>query len=122
MTIHMLRFASPADTASFLINSYIPQWLISHQAWEGEGPNDPPTLQAADDEHEYYTADWRFAWSADKEVLIANIDQYTAAYTNWHRIGYHVCDHDGENRSGCEWDEWRESGTVPAWVPGGNSQ
>lgn len=66
---------------------------------------------------EHYRVELAFEWSEDKSIILDQLDQYAAAYCDWHRLGYHVCDHDESDRSGCSWDEIRENGTVPSNIP-----
>lgn len=115
----MIRYFVSADADPYLLESYIPTWLTTHTAW-ADADNQPP--QPANTElngvgTEYYSADWRFAWSASKSVLLSNLTAYTASYAPWHRIGYHVCDHDSDTPVGCAWNDKDENGDIPADIP-----
>lgn len=119
MTVHMIRFVASPDTDAFLIDSYIPQWLTNHTAWEADGPNEPPTLSriARGSDSQAYTADWRFAWGANsKAVLLSNLVEYTRSYAPWARINYHECDHDDDTRTGCSWGDTSVIGTPPEGI------
>lgn len=123
MAVHMIRFLCSADAQSFLVDSYLPQWLTTHTAWELADNQPPQVTDPYDYDTRWYAADWRFAWTASREVLMSNLVAYTRSYAPWHLIGYHVCDHDEDERSSCPpWDdshpdvEIYESGTVPEEV------
>lgn len=118
MSIHAIDFAAASNTDSYLINSYIPQWLVTHTAWEQQTNKNPYIVQAdpvvGTPEH-YRGGPWRFAWSAAKSTLMSNLVAYTQSYSgDWWRIRWHECKHDQDGP--CEWTDIRSSNTP---VPGG---
>lgn len=114
----MIRFRCSPDADQYLIDEYIPQWLVTHSAWE-KADNQPPELlfDSPEEEFQYYRANWRFSWSAPKSVLLSNLETYTGTYAPWYSIGYHVCDHDEAEPDGCVWDDVLESGPIPSELP-----
>jgi len=102
----------------YLIDTYLPQWLVTHTSWEAT-ENEPPSLYQPDpdDEQKRYESEWRFAWTASKSVLLSNLLAETEFYASWYRVGYHVCDHDAEQMGNCQWDDVQEYGAVPRGVP-----
>jgi len=92
------------------------------QPWgSGEVTNEPTSLvnpaDAGEPGPEYYSGELAFDWSEDKAFILDNLDGYLSSYCDWHRIRYHVCDHDATEPDSCNWDEVRESGTIPSDVP-----
>lgn len=120
MSIHAIDFAAAANTDAYLIDTYIPQWLTTHSAWDDpRQSNDPPQLVTGDPglgipDH-YSGGVWRFAWSASKSVLLDNLVAYTQSYAgDWWRIRWHECFHD--ETGGCAWTDVRSDGTLPEGI------
>ena len=118
--IHMVRFECDPDASSFLIDDFIPQYLINLQAWDHElhDGNDPPVLVGGGpdgDTVERYYANWWFDFDEDPDVFLANLWGYVPDHTEWALMRYHVCDHADDDRTGCAWDddEERSHGDVP---------
>ena len=119
MSIHAIDFAAAANTDSYLVDSYIPQWLTTHAAWaDPRQDNAPPTLVAGTDENtpdHYRGGPWRFAWAASKSVLLDTFVGYTQSYAgDWWRIRWHECRHDGVGD--CTWTDIQSGGTVPGGI------
>lgn len=121
----------PADASAAFVgaqNSYVSVWLTNMVAWEPDGDltqsNDPPRHVDSSEPISPYSVDhyrggvWRFAWSEDKSILLDNLEGQAAAYCDWYRIRWHECDHDADDRQGCQWDEIRSGGTIPEGVTG----
>lgn len=119
MPIHRTRlFYSTAGGGSF--HGWLGTWLANMSPWEAPDvtnsvPNGP--LSTVDSNTDYYAIELAFDWSEDKSHILDNLDQFLDAYCDWHRIGYHVCTHDETDPTPCTWEETRESGSVPAYVP-----
>lgn len=117
MTIHRARlFYSTTGADSY--HSWLSTWLVNMSPWESvevtnEAPADTFTPVGGDD---CYRVEFGFEWSEDRAIILDNLDQYAASYCDWHRIGYHECTHD-DNGGACSWDEQRENGTVPDYIP-----
>lgn len=118
MTVHRVRLYHSTDGAQSY-HDWLGQWLNNvDAALQSEIDNEPPTIEQTEDEkQEWYSGNLAFEWDEGKAHILDNIDQYAAAYCNWHRIGYHECSHDEENLTPCSWDEQRENGTVPDDIP-----
>jgi len=118
MTVHRVRLIhSTAGASSY--HGWLDQWLTNMAPWtDPEVTNELPTLrEQVDGDGEYYQTELAFEWSEDKATILDQLDQYAVAYCDWHRIGYHVCTHDEEEPQPCSWDEQRESGQVPDYIP-----
>lgn len=120
MTTHRIRLYHSTQGAQ----SYHPlldQWLTNMTPWEyPEVDNDLPAERDPidGDAAAYYGADLAFDWQAeDKAIILDQLSQYAEAYCDWHRIGYHVCDHDAAEPTPCSWETTCEAGTVPDHIP-----
>lgn len=68
----------------------------------------------------YVRGDWRFERQGEDptDILTDLSDRLQPIQGGlWHRLGYHICDHDEETRQPCSWDETAEWGTVPSDIP-----
>lgn len=116
--IHRVRLYHSTEGAQEY-HDWLEVWLTNMEPWEDpEVENDLPKLTQIEepDSGEYYRGELAFAWSEDRAHILDNLDQYADAHTDWHRIGYHECTHD-EDGGPCDWDEQRESGDVPHYIP-----
>lgn len=128
MTIHAVDLVCAPDSGAAFIggtNSYISVWLTNYIAWEPDGDltqdnREPTFIDAADTpeiETSYYSGGiWRFDWSEDKSILLDNLVGQADAYCPWYRIRWHECDHDEDDRDGCQWDDIRTAGTIPEGI------
>ena len=78
------------------------------------------TLADPEGEPAYYTADWWFDWSEDKNIILDHLVQaggpgVTEVTTrcDWARVLYHECVHPATTRDDCEWGIQRDYGPVP---------
>lgn len=116
MTVHRLRLVYSSAGSEYFHN-WLSTWFDSLSQWDLDGvENSAPDSQINRQGESYYTVDLAFDWSEDEELILDNLDQYLSSYCDWHRVGYHICDHDGET-DGCSWDQSREDGSVPGFVP-----
>lgn len=116
--IHRVRlFHSTTGASSF--HNWLETWLTNMQPWaDPEVENTLPTeREPALADGPYYQTELAFEWTEDRAIILDNLDQYAAAYCDWHRIGYHECTHDGTGGP-CSWDERRQNGPVPSYIPG----
>jgi|GEM_PF-4628109 len=118
MTIHRTRlFYSTTGASGF--HGWLETWLTNMQPWtDSEVTNEVPssTRSPIDSDAEYYQVELAFEWTEDRAHILDNLDQYLTSYCDWHRIGYHECTHD-DNGGPCSWDERRQNGTVPDYIP-----
>jgi len=122
MTVHMVRVLaeSPRGGAATAIDN----WVQNYSEWTA----DPVAHELREVNTEldgggttHLRGDWRFEdqGEAPTDILSDLSDRLQSLEGGlWHRLGYHVCDHDEDDRGGCEWDETVEVGSVPADVPG----
>lgn len=117
MTAHRIRlFHSISEADSY--HDWLETWLTNMSPWDyPDVDNTVPELQTDMDGNEYYATELAFDWSHDKAILLDNLSGYADSYCSWNRIGYHVCDHDEDSPTACSWEEIRENGTVPNYVP-----
>jgi len=115
MSIHRVRLRySEAGAQSF--HGWLSVWLTNMSPW-AERPNEVPTLREQPSAH--YGGDLTFEWSEDKSIILDQLDGYLAAYCDWYRLAYHVCNHDDSDRTpddGCTFWHHSEGGAVPQWV------
>lgn len=119
MAVHMieLKCESALGVSDAEIEQAVGDWLGSHEEVltnqrlslrRIERQNSPSRL----------SGHWRFANSEDRATLLDGLETALGSATEWHRLRYHICDHDDStsNRGGCSWDETltREQGTVPS--------
>jgi hypothetical protein len=118
MTVHRVRLLhSTAGKNDY--HAWLNTWLTNMTPWsDPEVPNDLPSLRTQiDGSGEWYQTELAFEWTEDRAIILDNLAQYASSYCDWHRIAYHVCTHDEENGGPCSWDEVRENGTIPSYVP-----
>lgn len=119
MTAHRIRLYHSTQGAQSY-HAWLDQWLTNMSPWEcPEVTNDLPAEsdRIGADAATCYVGDLAFHWDAeDKAIILDQLSQYAAAYCDWHRIGYHVCDHDAAESTPCAWESTRESGTVPEYI------
>lgn len=117
MTIHRVKLVYPESTGAGF-ESWLSVWLTNMQPWAARENTVPELTEPLPDSpaEPHYRGDLTFEWSEDKAIIVDNINQYLRSYAPWHRLGYHVCDHDETTRDGCSWDDIREGGTPPDWA------
>lgn len=119
MTIHRVRLYY-SNTGATSFHGWLSTWLTNMQPWSGgEVANSVPDAPTSpfDSDLKYYSVELAFDWSEDKSIILDQLDGYVSAYCDWSRLGYHVCDHDEDDRTGCQWEEIRENGSVSSDVP-----
>lgn len=121
MTIHRVRLVYSTGGAE-AFNDWLSQYLINLQPWSPRENQVPTISDSGEDTTEHYRGDLTFEWSEDKAIILDQIDGYLSAYCDWYQLGYHVCDHDEDDRDGCSWagpnSEVRESSaSIPDDVP-----
>jgi len=118
MVSHRIRIWH-SETGSSGYHGWLDTWLTNMQPWShDEVDNTLPELTSdIDGNNQYYQGELAFDWNEDKAIILDNLDQYMASYCDWHRLKYHVCEHDEENGGACNWEETRENGTVPSYIP-----
>mgnify|MGYP000182063460 CR=1 FL=1 len=116
MSIHRVRLTySESGAQSF--NGWLETYLTNMEPWS-ERENAVPTLrdEQISDTPAHYSGDLTFAWSEDKSIIKDQLWGYLTAYCDWGVLRYHVCDHDSENPTPCEWEETNTHGAVPDGV------
>lgn len=123
MTVHRIRLYH-STTGAQSYHGWLDTWLTNMQPWtDDEVTNELPTLvEKSDGDGEWYQTELAFEWTEERAHILDNLDQYAASYCDWHRIGYHECSHDEDDPEPCSWDEVRENGTVPDYIPGMSAQ
>lgn len=125
MTIHSIQLQCDANADAALVQpttGFIAVWLTNFTAWtDPSQTNENVSIRntALDGSGtDYYAAPlWRFEWTEDKALLLDNLEGHVGPRTTWYRLRYHVCYHDEDSPTGCQWDEVREGGTVPPEIP-----
>jgi hypothetical protein len=115
MSIHRVRLVySEAGAASF--NAWLETWLTNMQPWEARENSVPSLRDGPLVETPHYRGDLTFAWSENRAIIEDQLNGYLGPYCDWGIVAYHVCDHDSEDRTGCEWENVTEHGAVPQEV------
>jgi len=118
MTVHRFRVIH-STTGAESYHNWLHQWLLNvDAALQSSVSNESPKLvDAFDGSGTWYQGDLAFDWAEGKANIFDNIELYADSYCDWHRIGYHECSHDETEITSCSWQEVRESGTIPSYVP-----
>lgn len=102
--------------------SAVDNWVQNHTEWEDD-PVEHTLIETNTEPDgsgtEYVQGDYRFIQDSTATGLLDGLESRLQDLEGglWYRVGYHECDHDGSDRSGCAWDDIRENGPVPADVP-----
>jgi hypothetical protein len=116
MSVHRVRLIySEGGSQSF--NGWLSTWLTNMQPWSAR-ENALPTLvePVGSSAPAHYRGDLTFAWSEDRAIIEDQLNGYLGPYCDWGIVGYHVCDHDQDDRDGCSWGSVTEHGAVPEEV------
>lgn len=97
-------------------------WVSDQSPWTA----DPNTHQITDQTDQgtgsrYRMGSYQFLLEDAKANLLQKCEDKLVNKTDFYRLGYHVCDHDSDDRPGCSWDDQREWAdkdvTIPDYVP-----
>lgn len=121
MVVHRVHLYYSTNGANSF-HGWLSTWMTNMQPWTddevvNEVPSNMRNTNIDGDGVDYYAVQLAFEWTEDKSIILDQINGYLSSYCDWHRIGYHVCDHDEQERDGCSWDEVREGGSVPDDIP-----
>lgn len=121
MSVHMVRafVEKPAGELSAAVDD----WAANFEPWDGDRVSHGLTERNTElngSGIDYICGEWRFRRNGEVPSGILNsisteLDGFDGGL--WHRIGYHVCDHDEDFATPCAWDEVIESGSIPSGVP-----
>jgi len=123
MTVHMVRVfvEPPKGDAEQAINN----WVENYTEWTDDSVEH--SLTETDTKTDgsgtvYLNGDWRFIQEGeDPTNILDDLSKRLQSFQGglWHRLGYHVCYHGGEGKTGgaCSWDEKQEFGTIPSDIP-----
>jgi len=121
MTVHMVRvfFEPPKGNAETAIDN----WVSNYNEWT----SDPVEHRLVETNAKvdgsgttYIRGDWRFVdQGEDPTTILTDLSDRLSSLQGglWHRLGYHVCEHDEDNASPCSWDQIHEDGTIPSDIP-----
>ena len=125
MAVHMIRvvISTQGKTSLDAFNAAMDDWVSEQSEWM-EDPNEHNISEVSSREggaSSYYAGTYRFHLTDAKDNLIQKCEDKLVNKCPWWRLGYHVCDHDQDDRHGCSWDEQREwtdkDVTIPPDVP-----
>jgi hypothetical protein len=103
-----------------LAQAWIDDWVADEDTWTGDpvqheiGARNTRIDGSGTD---YFGGDFRFEQTNSKANIAQNFSTFVGVFTDWHRLAYHECTHDEDNRQPCSWDDLFESGTVPSDIP-----
>lgn len=125
MAVHMIRVVASVegDYSLTQLNTEMDDWVSKQSEWTA----DPDTHQITEtigsetDDPIYRSGDYRFLLQDAKDNLLQKCEDKLVNKVSYYRLGYHACDHDQDDRTGCSWDEqreWTDTGvTIPDTVP-----
>lgn len=117
MTVHMVRlFLEPPRGEA---DSAVDNWVQNHNEWTDD-PVDHSLIETTDEDgNTMVVGDYRFVQDSTVTELLDTLEDRLSSLQGglWYRIGYHACTHDEDDPQPCSWDEKRENGTVPDFVP-----
>lgn len=99
------------------------EWVQNHPEWTDDPVAHVFREQATPNGTSHVYGNYFFEQSVGVTTLLDRLEDRLANVQGglWYRIGYHVCDHDDQDRetSDCAWDpaRTREDGGVPADIP-----
>jgi len=121
MTVHMVRvFVEPPKGNA---ESAVDNWVANYSEWTADPVEHrlrKTTTELDGGGTTHLRGDWRFEdQGEDPTAILSDLSDRLGQFQGglWHRLGYHVCDHDDSDRGGCSWDEVVESGNVPGDIP-----
>lgn len=120
MAVHMIRvhFEPPKGDAQNAVDN----WVTNFTEWTG----DPVAHSIGETNTQmdgsgttYVTGDYRFEQDATATEILDDLSARLQKINGglWHRLTYHVCDHDEDEPGGCSWDQKVEYGTIPSDIP-----
>lgn len=125
MAVHMIRLATSIEGDYDLdaLNVAMNDWVSEQSEWTADPDSHHITesIPRGESTTAYFSGIYRFHLSDAKNNLIQKCEDKLVNKVAWYRLGYHVCTHDEENPTHCEWDEQREwtakNVTIPDDVP-----
>lgn len=126
MTVHMIRVCiGPNDKMTLQqANDALDTWVGNHSEWVEDSVEhavSETNTQLDGSGTAYWLGSYRFGYSDAKDNLVQKCEDKIVNKCDWYRLGYHICDHDENDRGGCSWDDEREwtakDVTIPSGVP-----
>jgi len=123
MTVHMIRvFIGPNDKMTLQqANDELDKWVNNHSEWVEDMAAHVVSETVTPSGSKYWLGSYRFQFDDAKDNLLTKCEDKLTDKCDWYRLGYHNCDHDESDRSGCSWDDQREwtakDQTIPSDVP-----
>lgn len=106
------------------LETRINTWVTNNDTWSGDSiPNEISEVNTELDGTgvTYHTVTVRFEETDTKANLLQKFTDKLKNKVDWYRVGYHVCDHDASDPTGCSWDDsvdWTDKNvTIPAGIP-----
>lgn len=123
MSVHMIRVVASTNGMTLSeINTVMDDWMSNQSEWEADSTNHVITERETGSGILYYGGTYRLTFDSEpKDTLLQKCGDKLKNKVDWYRLGYHVCDHDETDRTGCSWDderEWTDAGvSIPSDVP-----
>jgi len=118
MSVHSIKIVASKSISLDDAQMYVEAWIDNHEFRSNVGYSDLGVVNTKMDGSgtDYFQGRWRFDFQEDKASLLDEIDQTLANYVDWHKVEYHICDHDDPS-GGCDSDTVeRSNGTIPDGV------
>lgn len=121
MAVHMVRVFVELPKGN--AENAIQNWVDNYTEWTAdpvEHSLTETTTELDGGGTQYLRGDWRFIQNGETPTdMLRDLSDRLQSFQGglWHRLGYHVCDHDEGGSAGCSWDQKQEFGTIPTDVP-----
>lgn len=126
--IRVVAAADSSDTPGLTlseINTALDDWVSKRSEWTADPASHQISEVSSDTDGTgttHYVGSYRFEISDAKDNLLTKCEDKLKNKVDWYRLGYHECDHDESNKSGCSWTDKREwtstnTSSIPADVP-----
>lgn len=120
MSHHKLRIylEPPKVDAETVIDNWIQDYSDSSHNASTDNLREA-TTGLGENGTKYVVGSYLFHHHTSVTTLLDDLESELQSFGNevWYRIGYHECDHDEDDRTGCSWEKVRSGGSVPNSVP-----
>lgn len=101
----------------------IQNWVENYNEWTADPvvhELSETTTEIGGNSTTFLQGDWRFHdQGEDPTDILSDLSTRLQSFQGglYHRLGYHVCDHDEDSPTPCAWEQSTEWGTVPSDIP-----
>ncbi len=120
MTVHMVRVLCEPPKGD--AENAIQNWVENYTEWDGDTEEHSISeINTQDDGSgvQYLRGDWRFVQNGEEPTnILGDLSERFQSVQGglWHRLGYHVCDHDEAVGTECPpWDDSHDDVEIEQW-------